>query len=164
MTWLDAKTYCAWAGRRLPSEAEWEKAAGWDEAMQAHRRYPWGDTFNGSLVNFCDENCPLGWKSSEYDDGYADTAPVGSYPAGASYYGALDMAGNVWEWVGDWYEGNYYTDLPVNNPTGPSSEIKRVQRGGAWYLEEDLLRVSFRSREVPFDTNAYIGFRCAVSE
>jgi len=162
VSWYQANDYCEWAGRRLPSEAEWEKASGWDAEAQIHRLYPWGDTFDGSLVNFCDANCPLDWKSSEFDDGYADTSPVGSYPAGASYFGALDMAGNVWEWVGDWYEGDYYSDLPVSNPTGPSSGTEKVQRGGAWFLEEDLLRTAFRGRHAPFETDSYVGFRCAL--
>ena len=164
VSWYQANAYCEWVGRRLPSEAEWEKAAGWDETAQVHRLYPWGDTFDGNLVNFCDANCPLDWKSSEFDDGYADTAPVGSYPGVTSYYGKLDMAGNVWEWVGDWYEGDYYSELPVSNPTDPSAGAEKVQRGGAWYLEEDLLRTAFRSKHTPIDADSYVGFRCAMSE
>lgn len=99
VSWFDAEIYCAWTGGQLPSEAAWEYSARGD----ARRLYPWGRDFDGEIVNFCDTNCNFDWKDDGYDDGFELTAPVGSYPDGASWAGAYDMAGNVWEWIGDWY-------------------------------------------------------------
>lgn len=151
VSWEYAKTYCEWAGRRLPSEAEWEKAArGTDGNL-----YPWGNNAPASdLLN--------------YNNEIGETTEVGNYPEGASIYGALDMAGNVWEWVEDWYDADYYQTSPSSNPTGPDSGEYRVLRGGSWHFDNVIVRSTvrstYRSWGNPSNTNLDIGFRCALSQ
>lgn len=153
--WEQAANYCNWVEARLPTEAEWEYAARGPES----RIYPWGNRFDGTRLNYCDANCELGIADETVDDGYADTAPVGSYPSGSSWCGAFDMAGNVREWVSDWY-GAYPGEQQVN-PSGPSSGELLVSRGGSWFDLPYNVRSVKRGQNAP-DFSAYkLGFRCA---
>ena len=138
MTWDDAQAYCRWIGGRLPTEAEWEYAAGGPE------RYRWslGNAFDPDLYSL--------------NRGYLE--PVGRY--GANGYGLYDMSGSVWEWVGDWYDRDYYRGSPQENPTGPESGVYRVIRGGAWDTGFFYLRTGSRSVGVPANRLTTLGFRC----
>ena len=153
--WFDAQTYCEWARARLPAEAESEYAARGPEG----RVFPWGEEFDGVRVNYCDANCSFSNADTSVDDGYENTAPVGTYPAGATWCGALDMAGNVEEWVVDLYAG--YPSERQENPTGPASGEGRVLRGGNWKYTPAGQRGAFRHGYPSSDSWSDTGFRCA---
>ena len=145
VSWDEAQSFCRWAGKRLTTEAEWEKAArGWQRNL-----YPWGDTFEYANANAAGSR--------------GDPVRVGSYPAGASPYGVQDMAGNVAEWVADWYGEDAYRQSPQANPAGPENGTARVVRGGSWAFYDPDVRATGRQPVLPESRTEAIGFRCASS-
>ena len=146
VSWDDARSYCDHYGLALPTEAQWEYAAAGPESS----RYPWGDEWDSASVCYRENKGPGG-----------TTFAVGSFPDGASWCGALDMAGNVWEWCADWYNADYYAKSPVENPPGPSSGDHWVLRGGSWSDDEWVFRCADRWCGGPEYRNVDSGFRCA---
>ena len=167
VTWDDAQAFCAWLGARLPSEAEWEKSA---RGTQGYV-YPWGNTWDATRLqsmdgiahqSFVNQSDYLAWKAGHIDDAEAKSADVGSFPQGASSYGVLDMAGNAWEWVNDWFDPTYYQSSPKTNPHGPDSGEYKVLRGGAWDTPRTVNFTWIRENFMAPNTGRRVtSFRCA---
>ena len=159
MRWSDARAYAEHAGKRLCSEAQWERAARGDDG----RAFPWGAAWSGDSADYCDASCPTSqrWKDVAFDDGFPNVAPVGSLARGASPFGALHLAGNVKEWCADWF-APYEAGAP-SDPTGPAKGTERVVRGGGWQSARDSLRATARNSYPPEAHFADLGFRCVLS-
>jgi eukaryotic-like serine/threonine-protein kinase len=164
VNWEQARQFCEWRDARLPSEAEWERAASFDPEQGIKTTYPWGDEFAGDLLNYCDSDCSADYRDTTFSDGYRDVAPVGSYPDGRSIVGAYDMLGNVMEWTNDWYDRNYYANASDTNPLGPTEGFSKSVRGGSWLSDRNELSVTARTFYETTAARSNIGFRCAMAE
>ena len=157
--WDNARAYCQWAGGDLPTEARWEKAARGTDG----RIYPWGNEFDEARANLCDVKCPLSWRDKSYYDGYERTAPTSDFWDGISSHGTLHMAGNVWEWVLDCYDGEFY-ETAAAGTTDPVSDARQcstfVLRGGSWAEDRYDVRCANRHGAARDEKADNVGFRC----
>lgn len=155
ITWFEARDYCEKKGKRLPTEAEWTYAS----RAGSTTLYPWGDKMLSWKANFCDVHCTLRWKNKHLKDGYEHTAPVGQYPT--NDFGLFDMFGNVWEWVWDWQDADYYADSPYKNPQGPSTGKHKLYLGNSWFNQTRQFKSYNRYWHYPYVRSGNVGFRCA---
>jgi formylglycine-generating enzyme required for sulfatase activity len=145
ISWYEAEAYAKWRGGRLPTEAEWEYAARGPQSLI----YPWGNTWDSSKANI--------------ENKVERTTAVGSYPLGKSWIGAYDLAGNVWEWTADWYDGNYYQQKLQNDPQGPTDGGRRVLRGGSFSHAQNFARAAYRDHASPERRQTNYGFRVVAA-